>query len=649
MRYSDLLIPTTREVPAEAEIPSHQLMLRAGFMRKVSSGAYTYLPLGWRSLRKIMEIVREEMDAAGAQEILMPALQPMELWARTGRDADYGETMCRFQDRHGRMNVLAPTAEEVVTSLVAAEINSYKQLPVNLYQISAKFRDEFRPRYGVLRSREFIMKDAYSFDTSIEALGETYQKMYDAYCRIFTRCGLQYVIVEAESGPIGGSASHEFMVPCENGEDVIVHTADGSYAANIEKAEVDPLPKADPVDAPAPKDVHTPDVGTIEAVCAFLGTQPEQMIKTLVYWRASDEVKKELQDLWHRINDVEFSLEQDRDRLRHADADSLNDEAREEADEAGASVQVHQADLDDLESQVNQRYKQVAVVVALVRGNHEINEAKLAHAAGGQIEFADERTIERVTGAAVGFAGPIGLADKVDTLLIDHGVAAMAVGVSGANKTDHHTKNVVPGRDFPVEGKNVVVADIRNATEGDTHGGEALQFSRGIEIGHVFKLGTNYSEALGATYLDENGQAQPAIMGCYGIGINRILAGAIELTAHPDGPALPITIAPFEIEVVQLNNDSPRVVATAGEIADKLTAAGVEVLLDDRDARPGVKFKDADLIGIPLRIVVGEKALKDGNVELKRRTDAKPTLVPVAGAVAEARAILDELRAACTP
>ena len=580
MRYSQLLIPTTREVPAEAEIPSHQLMIRAGFMRKVSSGAYTYLTLGWKSLRKIMDIVREEMNASGAQEIMMPALQPLELWAKTGRDVAYGETMCRFTDRHGRVNVLAPTAEEVVTSLVAAEVNSYKQLPVNLYQISPKFRDEFRPRFGVLRSREFMMKDAYSFDTSVEALGETYQKMYDAYCRIFSRCGLKYVIVEAESGPIGGSASHEFMIPCDNGEDIIVHTEDGQYAANIEKAEVDPLPKAsgaNPADAPAPEDVHTPEVGTIDAVCEFLGTQPQEMIKTLVYT-------------------------------------------------AGEQT-----------------------LVALVRGDHEINDAKLTHAAeADHVELADDATVQRVTTAATGFAGPVGLADKVDKLIVDHGVAAMAVGVTGANRTDYHTRNLVPGRDFPLEGENVLVADIRNACQGDTREGKPLQFSRGVEVGHVFKLGTKYSDALGATYLDENGSAKPAVMGCYGIGINRILAGAIELAFDDNGPVLPVAIAPFEIEVIQINNDSEAVVTEAERIYDELKAAGVDVLLDDRDARPGVKFKDADLLGIPLRVVVGEKGLAGGNAEVKRRTDDKPTLVPVAEAVAEALKILDELKAACT-
>ena len=606
MRYSQTFIPTTREVPAEAEIASHRLMIRAGFMRKVASGAYTYLPLGWRSLRKIMAIVREEMDAAGALEIQMPALQPLELWARTGRHIDYGETMFSFFDRHHRENVLAPTAEEVVTTLVAAEINSYKQLPINLYQISPKFRDEFRPRFGVLRSREFIMKDAYSFDISLEGLEASYQRMYDAYCRIFTRCGLRYVIVEAESGPIGGSASHEFMVPCDNGEDVIVHTPDGAYAANIEKAEVDPLPKDAPVDAPAPEDVHTPDVGTIDAVCEFLGTKPQQMIKTLIY--SSPGTK----------------------------AEALKSIHREDAKHDGRTGKTGKP-------------FSYEVVAALVRGDHDVNEAKLRSALDSDhIALAEEDDVMMATDAAIGFAGPIDIFYNVERLVVDHAVAAMAVGVTGANKTDYHTKNVVPGRDFPLAGDNVVIADIRNAAEGDTHQGQPLQFSRGIEVGHVFKLGTKYSEKLGATFLDENGATQPAIMGCYGIGINRILAGAIELSAHKDGPSLPVTIAPFEIEVVQLNSNSEKVLATAGHIYDKLQAAGVDVLLDDRDARPGVKFKDADLIGIPLRIVVGEKGLADGNIELKRRADAKPALVPVEGAVAEAMTILKELKAACS-
>ena len=578
MRYSRMFIPTLKEAPAEAEIPSHRLMIRAGYVRKLASGTYTYLPLGWRSLRKIAAIVREEMDAAGAQEIVMPILQPMELWARTGRDVDYGETMCRFTDRHARENVLAPTAEEVVTSLVAGEIHSYKQLPLNLYQIQTKFRDEFRPRFGVLRSREFLMKDAYSFDADLAGLEASYRKMYDAYCRIFSRCGLPYVAVEAESGPIGGSASHEFMVPCDSGEDTIVHTADGAYAANIEKAEVDPLPpdaaaRRAAADGPAAEDVHTPGHGTIEEVCSFLGTTPAEMIKTLIY-----------------------------------SADGRP-------------------------------------VAALVRGDHETNEGKLSRqVAAEHLELADEAAIGEATGAAVGFAGPVGLAGKVAKVVVDHAVAAMAAGVAGANRTDYHTRNVVPGRDFPLEGANVVVADIRSAAAGDTHAGQPLEFSRGIEVGHVFKLGTKYSQLLGATFLDESGAEKPCIMGCYGIGINRILAAAIEVGNDDNGCILPAAIAPFELEVLAVNVGSAPVAEAAERIHDELLAAGVDVLYDDRQARPGVKFKDADLIGIPVRVVVGERGLKEGCVEIKRRTDAKPALVPLAEAVAEARKIVEQMR-----
>jgi len=575
MRYSQLFLPTVKEVPAEAEVPSHRLMIRAGFIRKVASGTYAYLPLGWRVLRKIMQIVREEMDAAGAQEISVPILQPLELWQATGRDVDYGENLCVLKDRHGRLNALSPTAEEVFTSLVAAEVSSYKQLPVNLYQINEKFRDEFRPRFGVLRSREFIMKDAYSFDADLDGLDKSYRAMYDAYCRIFDRCGLQYAAVWAESGEMGGSGSQQFTVPCDSGEDVIVQTADGSYAANLEKAPVDPPPEA-PAGrdaASAPEEVHTPDVGTIEAVCAFLGTKPEEMIKTLIY--AAGE----------------------------------------------------------------------GVVAAVVRGDHDLNEEKLTQALGGKhVELADEETIRRASGAAVGFAGPMGLAEKLDGLVIDPWVAAMASGVAGANRTDYHVRNVVPGRDFPLAGEKVLVTDVRNAVEGDSYQGKKLLFRRGIEIGQVFKLGTKYSRALGATFLDENDQEQPCLMGCYGIGINRIFAAAIELYHDDGGCVLPLGIAPFGVEVLPLNNDKQAVVAEAGRIYDELTAAGVEVLLDDRPVRPGVKFKDADLIGIPLRVVVGERGLRDGNVELKRRTDAEPTLVAASGAVAEVQKVLEGMR-----
>jgi prolyl-tRNA synthetase len=574
MRYSRILVPTIKEVPADAEIISHQLLLRAGMMRKIASGTYTYLLLGWRSLLKIIAIVREEMNASGAQEIMMPSLQPMELWQRTGRDVDYGETMCRLVDRHGRENVLGPTAEEVVTFLAAGEINSYKQLPFNLYQISPKFRDEFRPRFGPIRSREFIMKDAYSFHGSPESLEETYRAMYDAYCRIFTRCGLEYVIVEAEVGEMGGSGSHQFTVPCESGEDTIVYTEDGSYAANLERANVDALPKQKfDGEIPALEEVHTPSIGSIEAVCDFLKTKPEQMIKTLIY------------------------------------------------------------------------SKDGKTIAALIRGDHDANEEKLCFAAGGgKIILADEVTIAKATNARVGFAGPVGLAAKVDKMIIDHAVAAMAVGVTGANKSDYHIKNVVPGRDFPLDGDNVILADIRNACQGDTHNGKKILFKKGIEVGQVFKLGTKYSEKLGAKYLDENNNEKACLMGCYGIGINRILASAIELGNDKDGIIWPVNIAPFEVIVTCVNQDDEEVAKAAEDIYQKLLDNGVDILLDDRLLRAGAKFKDADLIGIPIRITVGKKSLAEGNVEIKLRRETESEKIKIEEALVRVRELIERLR-----
>jgi len=575
MRYSQMFIPTVKEVPAEAEITSHQLMIRAGLARKVASGTYTYLPLGWRTLKKIIDIVREEMNRAGAQEIMVPCLQPLELWQQTGRSEDYGATMFRVKDRHERWNVLGPTAEEVFTFLAASEINSYKQLPVNLYQITPKFRDEFRPRFGALRSREFIMKDAYSFDATPESLHKSYMAMYDAYCRVFTRCGLEYVIVEAETGEMGGSGSHQFTIPTAAGEDTIVFTADGSYAANLEKAEVDPLPK-EPVKGviPAPENVETPNVGSIEAVCAFLKTKPKRMIKTLIF-------------------------------------------------DAGGQT-----------------------VAALVRGDHDVNPEKLAQVLGGvHVELANEETIRKATGANVGFAGPIGLSSRVSKMVIDHAVAAMALGVTGANKTDYHTRNVVPGRDFPLEGENVIVADVRFAAPGDTHKGVPVQFKKGIEVGQVFKLGTKYSKKLGANFKDEAGELHPCLMGCYGIGINRILASAIELYNDENGIVWPISIAPFEVIVTPVNQDDPDVVRVADDLYNKLAEAGIDVLLDDRDLRGGVKFKDADLIGIPIRVTVGKKSIVEGNVEVKLRSEKDGVKTPIAETAQKVIELVNSLKA----
>jgi prolyl-tRNA synthetase len=552
MRWSRTFIPTLKETPSDAEVPSHRLMLKAGLLRKLASGTYTYLPLGHRSLLKVIQIVREEMNRAGALEVLMPSVQPVELWQATGRDVDYGETMCQFKDRHGHVNVLSPTAEEVVTKVAADEIRSYRQLPVNLYQISFKFRDEFRPRFGVLRSREFIMKDAYSFDATPESLEASYRLMYDAYCRVFERCGLEYVIVEAESGEMGGSGSHQFTVPCDSGEDVIVHTEDNAYAANLEKAGVDPVEKMPPKDnVPAPEEVHTPGVGTIEDVCKFMKTKPATMIKTLIYSCGDD------------------------------------------------------------------------TVAVLVRGDHEVNPEKLTSLFKGErIDLAEAETIERVTGAAVGFAGPAGLADKVSKMIVDHSVAAMNWAATGANKTDYHVKHVVPGRDFPLEGANVIVTDVRNAAEGDTRDGKKLRFRRGIEVGQVFKLGTKYSKKLGATFLDEAGTEHPCLMGCYGIGVNRIVASAIEQNNDKDGIIWPRAIAPYEVAVLSLNVTNEEVSKTAEACYTSLLEAGMDVIYDDRDARAGVKFKDADLVGFPVRVAVGEKSLAKGGVEVKRR-DAK--------------------------
>ncbi len=559
MRWTRTLIPTLKEDPADAEILSHKLMIRAGLIRKLATGSYSYLPLGMRVINKVEAIIREEMDRAGALEVMLPAVQPIELWQQTGRDADYGETMAKFKDRHGHTNVLAPTAEEVITSVAAGEIKSYKQLPINLYQISFKFRDEFRPRFGVLRSREFIMKDSYSFHPTPECLDKEYWNMYETYKRIFTRCGLDFVIVEAESGEMGGSGSHQFTAPCDSGEDMIVYTEDNSYAANLEKAAVDPLPKEQAVaNAPKAEDVHTPDVGSIEAVCAFLKTKPKDMIKTLI-----------------------FSVDKD-------------------------------------------------IVVALVRGDHDLNPEKLTQALGGKHnELAAPAVIEQVTGAKVGFAGPVGLAEKVSKLIIDHAVAAMAIGVTGANKTDHHTKNVVPGRDFPLSGANIIITDIRNAVEGDTHGGKKLLFKRGIEVGQVFKLGTKYSVKLKCNFLDENGKEKPCIMGCYGIGVNRIVASLIEQSHDKDGIIWNKTIAPYTVAILPLNTAHQASMQAAEQIYKELTAAGIECILDDRPERAGVKFKDSDLIGFPIQIIIGEKRIATGEVEIKDRKTKEIKVVKV--------------------
>lgn len=561
MRWSQTLIPTMKETPEGAEIPSHVLMLRAGLVGQVMAGAYTYLPLGLRALRKAEQIVREEMDRAGAVELLMPALTPISLWERSGRVEAFGNVLIQFKVRRQNRQVhlaLGPTHEEVVTDLVARHVSSYRQLPITLYQIQTKFRNEERPRFGVLRTSEFLMKDAYSFDTSIDGLNQSYDKMYHAYCRIFDRCGLSYLPVEAESGPIGGDASHEFMVLADNGEDTVVHCAACGYAANLERADVgDRAASAVPASAQPRQKVDTPQAGSIEAVSKMLGCQPAQMIKTLIY--VADE-------------------------------------------------------------------KPVAV---LVRGDHEANEGKIRRLLGAKsLALAPPEVIEQATAAPVGFAGPVGL--KIP-IWADHDVAAMSNAVTGANAADAHFTGVNRPRDFEVN----QFADVRNAADGDPcpRCQKTLALRHAVEVGHVFKLGAKYSDALGAKFLDEKEQQHSAIMGCYGIGVNRIIAALIETQHDDNGVVWPMSLAPYEVLLAPLNVNQADVMETAERLYADLTSAGVEVLIDDRDQRPGVKFKDADLIGIPLRVVIGGRSLKDGQLEIKWRWKDAPELIPLEGAV----------------
>lgn len=592
MRWSQYLIPTTKEVPKDAVVASHQLMLRAGLIRQLAAGVYSYLPLGYRALRKVEEIVRDEMNRAGAIELHMPVMHPVQLWEETGRTAAMGDVLLRLAGPDGdwrTQTVLGPTHEEPVTEIARAYLNSYKLLPVNLYQIQVKFRGEARPKSGVLRTREFLMKDAYSFDRDKEGLDASYQKMYDAYCRIFTRCGLPYVAVEAESGPIGGDASHEFMVLTEAGEDFVALTENGDYAANTERAVCAPLPQADAPMQPV-QEVHTPNQRTIDEVCAFLKTEPPQMIKTLVYTETATN------------RNVEKSK-------------------RDKAEEAPVPV------------------------VVLVRGDHEVNENKLNRVAGSRLELAAPDVIRKLTGAEVGFAGPHTL-DKSGVqyrLIVDQAVSIMRNAATGANKTDYHVTNVNPGRDFALTGAHVKVADVRNVVDGDlspTGSGSPIRLKKAIEIGHVFKLGTKYSDAMKATFLDKDGKPKPLIMGCYGIGLNRIMAAAIEAHHDESGIVWPKSIAPFSVLIIALDPRETEVMDTAEQLYNELTTAGVDVLFDDRDERAGFKFKDADLIGIPIRITVGRKALAEGVVEVKARASAEVEKLAPAKAFDRIQALL---------
>ncbi|WP_314641296.1 proline--tRNA ligase [uncultured Veillonella sp.] len=548
MLATKLYAPTLREVPSDADVVSQQLMLRAGFMRKTANGLYSFLPLGWRSIKKIEAIVREEMDRASAQEIMMPILQPAEIWKESGRWNAYGAEMMRINDRHDNEFCLGPTHEEMITTLVKNEINSYRQLPVNLYQIQSKFRDERRPRYGLMRSREFIMKDAYSFDMDEAGLDESYKSMYDAYTRIFTRCGLTFRPVEADSGAIGGSGTHEFMAIAEAGEADIVYCTKCDYAANIEIGKPGIMKQAEEA-LQELSVVDTPNASTIEAVADMLNLPLEKTIKAVV-----------------------FSIDG-------------------------------------------------KVVLAIVRGDHEVNEVAVQHAVLGSLEpeMATPEELEKV-GLTAGFISPVGLQQTEEfAIVVDESVMETYNVCGGANKKDAHYVNINPKRDFNVE--DIIVAPIRLITKDDVcpKCGGSLEHAKGIEVGQVFKLGTKYSEALQATFLDQNGRPNPMIMGCYGIGVSRTLAAAIEQYHDENGIIWPRSIAPFEVVIVPINAKDEALMSTSQSIYTDLQDAGVDVLLDDRKDRAGVKFKDADLIGYPLRITVSKNTLENNEVEIQIR------------------------------
>jgi len=556
MRMSRLVAPTLREVPSEAEVVSHVLMLRGGFIRKLAAGVYTFLPLGLRVLSKVINIIREEMNRAGAQEVFMPTLLPAELWQETGRWEVYGKELFRIKDRHDREFCLGPTHEEIITDLVRNSIRSYKQLPVNLYQIQTKFRDEIRPRFGLMRGREFMMKDAYSFHASEESLEQEYQNMFQAYNRIFDRMGLKYRVVEADSGLIGGGYSQEYMVLADTGEEEIFHCTHCDYSASRESAGVGKWRMGESRTQNTEhrtQEVNTPNMKTVEEVSAFLKIKASQLIKTLIY-----------------------------------------------ETERGA-------------------------IAALVRGDHALNEAKLKKVAGVEdLRLADAAVIKKVTKAPVGFAGPVGL--KGVQIIADTTVPLIEGGVSGANKEDHHLMHIAYGRDYKAD----LIGDIRYALHADKcprcEEGK-FEVSRGIEVGHIFKLGVKYSEKMKCVYLDENNQEKVMIMGCYGIGIGRTAAAAIEQNNDKDGIIWPLPLAPFQVAVVPANTSEKDQIEAAEKIYNECQSLGIEALLDDRDERMGVKLKDIDLIGIPYKLIVG-RALKEGKVEIKSRKTAETHIIP---------------------
>jgi len=555
MKLSKYFAPTLREIPKECSVRSHELMVKAGLIMKLTSGFYSFLPMGYRVIKKIEKIVREEMDRIGSQEVFMPAMAPKELWQETGRWEIYGELMMKCTDRTGRQYCLCPTHEEVITDIVRSHINSYKKLPVILYQIQEKFRDELRPRGGVLRCKEFSMKDAYSFHDSIESLNQVYDDMYTAYVNIFKRSGLAFRAVEADPGPIGGEASHEFMVLAHSGEDKVLTCSHCQYAANIEKAECfyknSKILKAEVAKL---EKIHTPDIKTISDLSNFFNTDESKILKALIY--VADNTP----------------------------------------------------------------------VMFLIRGDHELNETKAKNfLKANQLKMASSQLIEKITGAKAGFSGPINLKEKIN-IIADFSVKFMGTVITGANENDMHFKNAVLSRDFNV----TEFADIRNATEEDIcprcKKGK-YKFEHGIEVGHIFKLGIRYSKDMNATFLDKNGKKQPFIMGCYGIGIARIMAAAIEQNNDKDGIIWPVPIAPFHVIIVPVNSSDSELMEYSFKIYNLLNNNGIETLIDDRNERPGVKFKDADLYGIPVRLTLSEKLLKEGKIELKLRKTGEISLI----------------------
>jgi len=567
MLFSKMFIPTVKEDPKEAEVISHRLMLRAGFTRKLASGIYTWLPLGLKSLRKVENIIREEMNKKDAQEILMPFVQPKELWVESKRWDKYGKELLRFVDRNDRELCIGPTHEEVVTDLMRREIRSYKELPLNLYQIQTKFRDEIRPRFGVMRGREFSMKDGYSFDVDEKGAEKSYMDMYDAYMNIFKRCGFRFRVVEADTGPIGGSFSHEFMVLADTGEDVILLCETCGYAANLERAEVGITGEKTGGKKGQYKRAATPGQKKVDEVASFLGIAPDKLLKTIVY--NTDK----------------------------------------------------------------------GIVGVLISGDREINETKLKNLLSlDYIELADESTIERVTGGPLGFSGPIGVGIP---LYADRGVALMEDFVIGGNEQNLHIVDVNVD-DFKVEG----FYDLKIANAGDKcpRCEGMLTSTRGIEVGHIFKLGLKYSEAMNATFLDKDGKEKFMVMGCYGIGVGRTVAAAIEQGYDENGMILPLAIAPFEVEVLPVNSSHRETIELADNVYRTLLDKGIDTILDDRNERPGIKFKDCDLIGIPLRVTIGERNLKEGFVEIKQRNEKESQRVRKEDIVGRVLKYVEELK-----